>query len=104
MIRLMVFYPNTPGARFDHKYYAEKHVPLFKEKMATFGLVGVDVDRGLSGAMPGSPPPFITVFLARFKSAEELQKGVQAHGPALLADIPNYTDVQAQFQVSEITS
>ena len=104
MIRLMVLYPNTPGAKFDHTYFAEKHVPLFKEKMAAFGLVDVNVDKGLAGAMPGSPPPFITVFHAKFKSVEELQKGVQAHGAGLLADIPNYTDIQAQFQVSEIAS
>jgi uncharacterized protein (TIGR02118 family) len=104
VIRLMVLYPNIAGAKFDHKYFADRHVPAFKEKMAAFGLVEVNVDQGLAGAMPGSPPPFITVFQARFQSAEELQKGVQAHGADLLADIPSYTDVQAQFQVSEITS
>ena len=102
MIRLMVLYPNTPGARFDHKYYAEKHIPLFKEKMGTFGLVDTEIDKGMSGVMPGTPAPFVAVFLAKFKSAEDFQKGLEAHGTELLADIPNYTDIQAQFQLSEI--
>jgi hypothetical protein len=26
-------YPNVPGARFDHTYYAEKHMPKVKAKM-----------------------------------------------------------------------
>jgi uncharacterized protein (TIGR02118 family) len=104
MIRLMVVYANTPGAKFDHKYYAEKHIRLFKEKFGPFGLVGVEVDKGLSGVMPGTPAPFVTVALATFKSAEGFQKGLEAHGAELLADIPNYTDIQAQFQLSEIRS
>ncbi len=71
MIRLMVFYPNAPGARFGHKYYAEKHVPLFKDKMGTFELMDAEIDKRVSGGMPGSPVPFMTVFVARFKSPEE---------------------------------
>lgn len=30
MIR-SVMYPNTPGARFDHAYYRDKHMPLVNE-------------------------------------------------------------------------
>jgi uncharacterized protein (TIGR02118 family) len=28
MIKVSVMYPNTPGARFNHEYYREKHMPL----------------------------------------------------------------------------
>ena len=28
MIKVSVMYPNTPGARFDHAYYRDKHMPL----------------------------------------------------------------------------
>ena len=27
MIKVSVMYPNTPGARFDHQYYRDKHIP-----------------------------------------------------------------------------
>jgi hypothetical protein len=37
-----------------------------------------------------------------FDSAEKMQKGLQAHDPELAADIPNFTNVQPQFQISEI--
>ncbi len=26
MIKVSVMYPNTPGARFDHAYYRDKHM------------------------------------------------------------------------------
>ena len=34
MIKVSVMYPNTPGARFDHAYYKDKHMPLLKTRMA----------------------------------------------------------------------
>src|SRR6185369_11003445 len=33
MIKVSVMYPNTPGARFDHAYYRDKHMPLVKARM-----------------------------------------------------------------------
>jgi hypothetical protein len=40
--------------------------------------------------------------LSIFKSLEDMQKGLQAHDPALAADMVNYTDAKPKFQVSEI--
>ena len=28
MIKVSVMYPNTPGARFDHAHYRDRHMPL----------------------------------------------------------------------------
>ena len=33
MIKVSVMYANTPGARFDHAYYRDKHMPLLKARM-----------------------------------------------------------------------
>ena len=33
MIKVSVMYPNTPGARFDHEYYRDQHLPLVKARM-----------------------------------------------------------------------
>src|SRR6185369_14662713 len=30
MIKVTVMYPNTAGARFNHEYYRDKHMPLVK--------------------------------------------------------------------------
>jgi uncharacterized protein (TIGR02118 family) len=37
-----------------------------------------------------------------FDSVEAFQSALAAHGPTLLADIPNYTNTQPAFQVSEV--
>ena len=33
MIKVSMMYPNNAGARFDHDYYRDKHMPMLKEKM-----------------------------------------------------------------------
>jgi uncharacterized protein (TIGR02118 family) len=33
MIKVSVMYAKTPGARFDHAYYRDKHMPLLKKLM-----------------------------------------------------------------------
>lgn len=103
MIRVSVLYPNTSGAKFDRKYYMEKHMPLVRERLEKYGLVRVEVDKGL-GSMGGAPAPFVYIAQLQFDSVENFQKGMEAHGQELLADIPNYTSVQPQVQVSELLS
>ena len=55
MIKVSVMYPNTPGARFDHAYYRDKHMPLVKTRMGDSCLY-YTVDKGLAGGTPGSRP------------------------------------------------
>src|SRR5690348_1454679 len=33
MIKVSVMYANKPGARFDHVYYRDKHMPLVRDRM-----------------------------------------------------------------------
>ena len=33
MIKVSVMYPDGRGARFDHDYYRNKHMPLIKRRM-----------------------------------------------------------------------
>ena len=33
MIKLNVMYPYSEGARFDHAYYCDKHMPMVAQKM-----------------------------------------------------------------------
>ena len=33
MTKVSVMYANTPGARFNHEYYRDKHMPLVKARM-----------------------------------------------------------------------
>ena len=104
MIRLAALYPNKAGARFDLKYYTETHMKLAGEKLKLFGLLRIEVDKGVSGLNADAPAPFLVVGTLVFKSLEDLQKGLAAHGEELMADIPNYTDIQPEIQISEIVA
>ena len=58
MIKVSVLYPNTPGARFDHEYYRDKHMPMVKSKMGE-SCKYYTVDKGIAGGMPGTPPTYV---------------------------------------------
>ena len=51
---------------------------------------------------PGSPAPFVCIGHVYFNSLDEFQSAMKAHGRELFADVPNFTDIQPQIQISEI--
>ena len=97
MIRVSVMYPNEKGKRFDVNYFATKHIGLIHKKLDGAGLVRSEVDKA---ADPSSP--FIAIGHLYFKSMEEFQTGFFTHAAEMTADIPNFTDVTPQVQISEI--
>jgi uncharacterized protein (TIGR02118 family) len=101
MIKVSVMYPNKPGARFDHDYYRDKHMPLVKAKMGD-ACKYYTVDKGLAGGTPGSPPTYVGMCHIFSESVETFQKGFGPHAKEILADIPNYTDLAPVMQVSEV--
>jgi uncharacterized protein (TIGR02118 family) len=103
MICVAVLYPNESGKKFDHEYYARTHMPLVMDRCKTFGLIRYEIDRGLSGGAPGSTAPFISTGRLYFNSLDEFQKAMEAHGAEIMADVQNYTDIQLQIQVSQMT-
>jgi len=101
MIKVSVMYPNTPGARFDHAYYRDTHMPLVKARMGESCLY-YTVDKGLGGGTPGSPAPYIAICHIFSDSMESFQAGFSPHAPEILGDIANYTDLTPTMQVSEV--
>jgi uncharacterized protein (TIGR02118 family) len=55
MIKVSVFYPYQPNARFDMTYYCDQHMPLVLRLLGP-AAKNVAVDQGLSGGTPGSTP------------------------------------------------
>lgn len=102
MVRISVLYPNEPGRKFDHDYYAEKHMPLVHRRLSPLGLLRYEVDKGLGGAASESKPPFVGACYLYFNSVEEFRNAMGKHGAELMGDVPNYTDIQPQIQISEI--
>ena len=101
MIKVSVFYPNEPGARFDHAYYAEKHMPMVAAKMGD-ACLRYTVDKGIAGGEPGSPPTYVGMCHIFCDSVESFQAGFGPHAGEIMADIPNYTDLSPLIQISDV--
>lgn len=101
MIKVSVIYPNTEGCRFDFGYYCTKHMPMVKDKLGD-ACQGIAVDRGIAGGAPGSRPAYVAMAHLFFDSTDAFQQAFGPHAAAILADIPNYTDVQPVIQISEV--
>jgi uncharacterized protein (TIGR02118 family) len=101
MIKVSVMYPNTPGARFDHDYYRDKHMPLVKTRMGA-ACKYYTVDKGLSGAAPGTPATYIGMCHIFSDSVESFQAGFGPHAEEIMGDVANYTDLAPLLQISEV--
>ncbi|MBR0566847.1 EthD family reductase [Azoarcus sp. L1K30] len=101
MIKVSVMYPNTPGARFDHAYYRDKHMPLVKALMGE-ACRFYTVDKGLAGDGPDTPPTYVAMCHLFCDSVESFQAGFGPHADEIMADIPKYTDLSPVLQISEV--
>lgn len=101
MIKVSVMYPNTPGARFDHAYYRDRHMPLVQSLMGE-SCKSYTVDKGIAGGSPDAPATYIAMCHLFCDSVEEFQAGFGPHAKQILADIPNYTDQKPVIQISEV--
>ena len=102
MIRVSVLFPYEEGAKFDHAYNIEKHIPMVKEVLGSRGLVKVEVDKGISAADPSAPAPFVAATYLFFNTVDEVHQAFMAAGKQVMGDIPNYTTINPQIQISEI--
>lgn len=101
MIKVSVMYPNTPGARFDHAYYRDHHMPMVQARMGA-ACRFYTVDRGLAGGAPGQPAPYEGMCHLYCDSVEAFQASFGPHAADIMADIPNYTDLTPLVQISEV--
>src|SRR4051794_10849723 len=102
MVKISILYPNRTGARFDIPYYLNTHMPMSIKLLSTHpGFKGVSVERGLVGAVPGTPPAYIAMCHFLFDSLEGFMAAFGPHATALQGDMPNYTDIEPIIQVSE---
>ena len=101
MIKVSVMYPNTAGARFDHAYYRDKHMPLVRRLMGDACLY-YTVDKGLAGGAPGEPAVYVGMCHIFSESPQAFQAGFGPHAKEILGDIANYTDLAPVMQMSEV--
>lgn len=99
MIRVTIMYPQ--GGTFDADYYASSHMPMIKEKVGD-ALLKYEVDKGVAGAAPGQPAPYVGVGHLYFNSLPEFMQAFAPHMGAIAGDVKNYTDQAPVLQISEI--
>lgn len=103
MIRFTALYPRRDGGHFDHDYYENDHRELVLERLSPLGLVRVEMDRGVAGP-DGGEPPFTASGHLYFETLEELQDALAAHGEEVMADTPNFTNLEPVVQIARIAS
>lgn len=101
MIKVSVFYPNRNGARFDMDYYCKSHIPMVQQKLGA-ACKSVAVEQGLGGATPGAAPTYVAMGHLYFDSADAFAAAFGPHAQSIMADIPNYTDIEPVIQISEV--
>lgn len=101
MIKVSVMYPRGANHKFDMTYYLGSHMPMLRQKLGA-ALKGAAVDEGIAGGLPGSPPKYVAICHLLFESVDAFQLAFSIQGAAILADIPNYTDIQPALQISEV--
>ena len=101
MIKVSVMYANTPGVRFDHAYYRDKHMPMVKARLGD-ACLSYSIDKGLAGGAPGQPAAYVAMGHIHCDSVEAFQAAGAPHAKEIMGDIPNYTDQQPVLQISEV--
>jgi uncharacterized protein (TIGR02118 family) len=97
MIALTVLYPKTADSHFDLAYYLNTHIPLVKERLTPMGLTSVIMQEAIE---PDATYAMITSLVCT--TIDEISAGMGTHGPELLGDIPNFTNVTPQTQVCQL--
>jgi uncharacterized protein (TIGR02118 family) len=96
---ITVLYPNGPGVRFDFDYYIKHHKALI-ERLYGAGIGRYDVRRGVV-APDGQAPTYIAVITIWIGSQEAFDAAAARHAPTIIADVPNFTNVQPLIQFDE---
>jgi uncharacterized protein (TIGR02118 family) len=101
VIKVSILYPHSEGSKFDMDYYVSKHIPMVVD-LTGEACKGSAVEQGLSGGTPDEPPAYAAMGHLLFESVEAFQQAFGPHADQIMADIPNYTDIQPKIQISEV--
>ena len=101
MIRVSVFYPYSPTAKFDMDYYLKNHIPMVKRMLGS-ALEHITVEQGLAGGTPGELMTYSTIAHLTLHSLDAFRDAFGPHEAEIMGDIPNYSNVHPIFQISEV--
>ena len=101
MIKVSVMYPNTVDIKFDIDYYKNTHLPMITAALGD-ALKGMEFALGIGGRVPGEKAPYFAIVDLKFDSVAAFQASFGPHAATFAADVPNYTNIQGELQISEL--
>lgn len=96
-IRITVAYPDSAGARFDLDYYRDRHMPMVAELLSP-AIRGYEIWLGKE-LLGGDPAAWRVLLHMRFTDREAFEAAFEANGERIVADIPNYTEIEPVVQI-----
>jgi uncharacterized protein (TIGR02118 family) len=100
MAILSVLYPRSEGSHFDHEYYVDTHIPMVQDRWSDMGFQSVQLVRG-TAALDSTAPAFELIALITFTNLDDLKAALGKYGAEVMADVPNFTNIQALLQFNE---
>lgn len=95
MLVVTILYPKTDDSTFDMDYYVDTHMPLFAEVLG-------DACQGWgSASLRGGKYAAMGWITATDKAA--FDAAMAEGGAKVLGDVPNYTNVQPEMLLGEVT-
>jgi hypothetical protein len=64
--------------------------------------VRTEIDRGITGVPPGTPPPDHTIGRLFFRTMDDLENAIKTTVADFIADERKYTDVPSLVQISQV--
>ena len=100
-VSLQVLYPVVENTHFDHDYYANKHFEIV-DNCAGEHIQSRVVTKGNAGG-PNTPPSYHAIATILFADQAAMDAAMPKMGPAI-EDIPNFTNVQPEMLIGEVTA
>ena len=97
MISVHILYPrDDDSSTFDMGYYTATHMPMLADALG-------DACQGW-GASQCAEGPWQAIGWATVDSQDAFNAAMAEHGARIMGDVPNYTNVQPQLVLGEITA
>jgi uncharacterized protein (TIGR02118 family) len=101
MIRITLLYRYSEGAHLDFDYYVNRHVAMTRRLLSDCGLLSIEVER-CTRTLEGGQPDVACVTHLDLERESDLSKLLDKHAATLMADVPNYTNIQPEIYVCEV--
>jgi len=94
-------YPNRKDVQFNTAYYQNKHLPMVI-KLVGSALKRIELDLGIASKVPSESAPYVAIAHLVFDDIASFQEAFGPHAATFAADVKNYSNVEAELQISEL--